>query len=85
MHREILCMSLILWYFGGPGRSAGYGERAAHYAVWNYSLMVFLLYPGQSLFVKNNHRQKTHQAVFSTVTPVTVMGVSSRVCTAVRQ
>lgn len=31
-------MSLILT--GGPGRKAGYGERAAYHKVRNYSLMI---------------------------------------------
>lgn len=70
---------------GGPGREAGYGEHTAHLAVRNYSLMVFLLYAGSPVFVKRNLAEKKHQAVFSTVIAVTVMGVSSSVCTAVRQ
>lgn len=62
---------------------AGYGERAAHHAVRNYSLMVLSLYAVPPAFVKNNRIQSPHQPVFSTVMPVTVMGVSSNVCTAV--
>lgn len=71
--------------FGGPGLTAGFVERATHHAVRNYSLMVSSLYADRPAFVKHNRTQKQHQAVFSTVTSVTVMGVSSRVCTAVHQ
>ena len=67
---------------GGPGRWAGYGERAAHHAVRNYSLMVLSLYIGSAAFVNS---EIARQPVFSTVMPVMVIGVSSSVCTAVRQ
>lgn len=64
---------------------AGYGEHAAHHAVRNYSPMALSLYAESPMFVKDNHTTNRRQPVFSTVILVMVTGVSSSVCTAVRQ
>ncbi len=82
-------MSLIQW-IGGPGCTAGMTNAPHTKIVWNYSLMTFRYCTGFPGFCQDAPRENlahffAYYAVFSTVMPVTVTGVSSSVCTAVRQ
>lgn len=82
-------MSLIQW-IGGPGCTAGMTNAPHTKIVWNYSPMTFPYCTCFPCFCQDGIRENLAQifayyAVFSTVMPVTATGVSSSVCTAVRQ